>query len=295
MNLTPVSFRMSRECQVKKERKERSDCLAHRYYFYFLLHCSQSRALPRKRTVASEVCCDLGSERFLCWGPVAYIRWPLAPTRGSSWRCPGWTPVGEPRWGTFAFLPVNKLWVPCPQSGKLHPYGFRFVWRPWLIPGQLAGRVICVRDSDTVLSSLCLGCPGQRWFTRTRRLPGPEGKTCPRLPVSTVRVSPGLSLLAGSVQGSQTTCFVLFFPLFFLPSIYVLPILHPFTLTGVLPYPQLSSKPRNFQQTFSNQPHLFLNVPRSWMQFALNCGRWSNRFSSCFKFSRNKPKGNQES
>ena len=146
---------------------------------------------------------------------------------------------------------------------KASPVWFQVCLEALTYSGQLAGRVIGFRDSDTVLSLLCLGCPGQRWFTRTRRLPGPEGKTCPRLPVSTVRVSPGLSLLAGSVQGSQTMCFVLFFPLFFLPSIYVLPILHLFTLTGVLPYPQLSSKPRNFQQTFSNQPHLFLNVPRS--------------------------------
>lgn len=33
--LNPVYFYIFRECQVKKERKERLAFLAHRYYFYF--------------------------------------------------------------------------------------------------------------------------------------------------------------------------------------------------------------------------------------------------------------------
>lgn len=34
VNLTPCTFWMFRECQVKKGRKERLACLVYRYYFY---------------------------------------------------------------------------------------------------------------------------------------------------------------------------------------------------------------------------------------------------------------------
>ena len=49
VNLTPVSFRMSRECQVKKERKERPDCRAHRYYFDFFSPLLSVQSFTKKK------------------------------------------------------------------------------------------------------------------------------------------------------------------------------------------------------------------------------------------------------
>ena len=49
VSLTPVSFRMSRECQVKKERKERPDCRAHRYYFDFFSPLLSVQSFTKKK------------------------------------------------------------------------------------------------------------------------------------------------------------------------------------------------------------------------------------------------------